>query len=433
MQVSASTVAVLGLLLFVVLMMLKLPVSFSLFIAGFAGILYLSPSPEAAFNMLASNVWGQMASYAFSVIPFYIFMGEIVFRTGISQTIFDAAYKWVGRFRGGLASTTILACAGFASISGSTSATAATIGTIALPELRKYKYSETLSTGSIAAGGTLGTIIPPSTVLIVIAFLTQQSIGELFVASVIPGLLLAVLMIGVIAYLIWRHPDYGPPSEQRFTFKEKIVSTLAVFPIFLLFAFVIGGLFFGWFTPTESGAFGAFGALVITWAMRRLTWERFKTAVVSTLKTSAMIMMLIISAVIFGKFLTMTRLSFVLVDFINGLNVSPLVILLIVIIIFVIGGAIMDAMGFLMIAVPIFFPVITNLGYDPVWFGVLVCVLTSMGAITPPIGLNVFVVKGLSPTTPLTTVFKGANYFLAAYAVFIALCIMFPQIITFVL
>lgn len=430
---SASTVAILGLILLAVLMLLKLPVSFALFIAGFAGVWYLSPQPSAAFNMLVSNVWNEFASYALSVIPFYILMGEIMFRSGVSQTIFDAAYKWIGRFRGGLASTTVLACAGFAAISGSTSATAATIGTIALPELKKYKYNEMLSTGSIAAGGTLGTIIPPSTVLIVIALLTQQSISELFVASIFPGIFLALLMVGVVIFITWRNPDYGPPSEQKFSLREKIVSTLQVFPIILLFAFVIGGLFLGWFTPTESGAFGAFGALVITLAMRRLTWERFKLSVISTLKTSAMIMLLITSAVIFGKFLTMTRLSFILTDYINALNISDILILAIIIIIFAIGGAIMDAMGFLMIALPVFFPVVMSLGYDPVWFGVMISVITSMGAITPPIGLNVFVVQGLNPSTPLTTVFKGSNYFLAAYIVFIIIFIMFPGLITFVL
>lgn len=430
---SPSTIALMGLLLLAILVFLKMPISFSLFVVGFIGLLFLSPNPNATFDLLTSNVWTEFSNYSLSVIPLYIFMGEIVFRAGISRHIFDAAYKWIGHFRGGMAATTILASAGFASISGSNSATAATIGTIALPELKKYKYNETLSTGAIATGGTLGTIIPPSTVLIVIAILTQQSIGDLFIASIFPGILLVGLMLLVVMMLCLKNPDYGPPSTEKFTMKERFAATLKVTPIFALFAFVIGGLFFGWFSPTESGAFGAFGAIIITLLMRRLTWEKFKTALVSSLKTSAMIMMLMVGAIIFGRFLTMSRLSFVLSDFIHSLQISTIFIVLIIILIFAIGGALMDAMGFLMIMLPVFFPILVSFGYDPVWIGIMFCVITSMGAITPPIGLNVFVVKGLTPDTSLMTIFRGTGYFLLAYVMFVAIFVTFPQLITFVL
>ncbi|MBM4760960.1 TRAP transporter large permease [Bacillus sp. B15-48] len=430
---NPSTIALLALVLLAILIMLRMPISFSMFIVGFLGLMILSPQPEAAFRLLSSNVWTEFSNYSLSVIPLYIFMGEIVFRAGISQYIFDAAYKWIGRFRGGMAATTILASAGFASISGSNSATAATIGTIALPELKKYKYHETLSTGAIATGGTLGTIIPPSTVLIVIAILTQQSIGDLFLASILPAVVLVGLMLLVVFLICWRKPDYGPPSTEKFTMKDRLTSTLRVAPIFALFAFVIGGLFLGWFSPTESGAFGAFGAIVITLLMRKLTWAKFKGALVSTLKTSAMIMMLMVGAIIFGRFLTMARLSFTISDFINSLQVSSIIIMLIIILIFVVGGALMDAMGFLMIAIPVFFPIVTGLGYDPVWFGIMMCVITSMGAITPPIGLNVFVVHGLTPGTSLFTIFRGTSLFLIAYILFIAIFVAFPQLMTIAL
>lgn len=428
---DAGTIAIIGVIVLFLLMFLKMPISFAMFIVGFVGIYLLLP-PDAAFNLLSSNIWSQFSSYSLSIIPLYAFMGELVFRSGISRNIFEAAYRWIGHFRGGMLITTVLASAGFSSICGSNSATAATMGTIALPELKKMKYDEALSTGTVATGGTLGIIIPPSNVLILLAILTTQSIGDLFVASIIPGILLVLLMIGVIVFLCWRNPELGPPAE-RFTFKQRMEATYGIIPIFALFAFVIGGLYFGLFTPTESGAFGAFGALVITLLMRRLSWNAFKEAVVGTLKTTAMIMMLVVGAVIFGRFLTTARLSFLISDFINSLAVPAVVVLAIIILIYIIGGALMDALGFLMVSIPVFYPIIQQLGYDPVWFCVLICILTSLGAITPPVGLNVFVVKGLNPNYKVMTIFKGASYFLISYVIFLALYIIFPEISLFLI
>lgn len=428
---DSGTIALIGIILLFVLMFLKMPISFAMFIVGFLGLFFLLP-PNAAFNLLSSNIWSQFASYSLSVIPFYVLMGEIVYRSGISKNIFEAAYRWIGHFRGGMLITTILASAGFSSICGSNSATAATMGTIALPELKKMKYDENLSTGTVATGGTLGIIIPPSTVLILLALLTQQSIGSLFIASIIPAILLVGLMIAVIVFMCWRKPELGPPAE-RFTMKERFQATFGIIPIFALFAFVIGGLYLGLFTPTESGAFGAFGAIVITLIMRKLTWNAFKSAIVATLKNSAMIMMLVVGAVIFGRFLTTARLSFMISDFINSLAVPAVVILAIIILIYVIGGALMDALGFLMVSIPVFYPIIEQIGYDPVWFCVLICILTSMGAITPPVGLNVFVVKGLNPNYDVISIFKGASYFLVAFFIFIVLYIAFPGIALFLI
>lgn len=420
-----------GVIALCLLMALNMPIAFAMFLVGIGGLFLLLP-PDAVFNMLSSNVWKEISSYSLSVIPLYIFMGEIVFRAGISQYIFDAAYKWIGHLRGGMAITTILASAGFASICGSNSATTATVGTIALPELNKYKYNIALSTGSIATGGTLGVIIPPSTVLIVIGIFTQQSISDLFVASIIPGLTLVLLMILVVLFLCLKNPDYGPPAA-KFTWGERFRSLTGVIPIFALFAFVIGGMYMGWFTPTESGAYGAFGAIVITLLMRRLTWDAFKSALVSTLRTSAMVMLLVISAVIFGRFLTVTRMPYEIADFIGSLSVSPTLLLLAIILVFVIGGSLMDSMGFLIIALPVFYPSLIAMGYDPVWIGVMLCVVTSMGAITPPVGVNVFVIQGLSPGTSVITIFKGVAYFLLAYAAFLVLLIAFPDIVLFLI
>ncbi len=424
---NPSLISFIGLLVLFALMFLRIPISFAMFIVGFAGLLCLLPS-AAVFNLLTANVWNEFSSYSLSVIPLYILMGEIVFRSGISKNIFDAAYKWIGHFKGGMAATTILASAGFAAICGSNSATAATMSTMALPELKKYKYNEMLSTGSIATGGTLGIIIPPSTVLIIIGIFTQQSISTLFIASIIPGLLLVLLMILVIVYLCYRHPEYGPAGTKS-TWAERIKALVGVLPILLLFVFVIGGLYAGWFTPTESGAFGAFGAIVITLLMRKLTWEDFRAAIISTLRTSAMVMMLVVGAILFGRFLTVTRLPMIVADYVTALPLPSTMLLLIIVVVFIVGGSLMDALGFLIIAIPVFYPTLLTLGYDPIWIGVMLCVITSMGAITPPIGVNVFVVQGMSPSTSMVTVFKGASYFLLAYAAFIALAILFPWII----
>lgn len=428
---SPTLIAVLGIVLLFVLMLLKMPISFSMFVVGFIG-LYMMTSSKAAIGVLTADLWIQLSSYSLSVIPLFILMGEIVFRTGITEKLFQSAYKWVGHFKGGMASTTIVASAGFAAISGSNSATAATMGTMALPELKKYKYDDKLSTGSVAGGGTLGIIIPPSTVLIVIALQTEQSIKDLFLASVIPGILLTVLFLLTVIYICQRNPELGPAGPKA-SLKERFLSLTGVIPILLLFVFVIGGLFIGWFTPTESGAFGAFGALIIALVMRKLTWKNLVVATSSTLRSSAMVMMLIVGAMLFGRFLTITRLPYNVADWVGSLNVASVFILVAILFIYLIGGALMDAMGFLIISLPIFYPVAMTLGYDPVWFAVILCMVTSMGAITPPVGVNVFVVKGLRKEVPVEKIFMGIVPYVVAYVICIAILTIFPQIVLFVL
>lgn len=428
---SQLTIAIIGLIALFALMLLRMPISFSMFIVGFIGIMVVA-STDAAFNVLTAELWNQFSSYTLTVIPLYIFMGEIVFRAGVTENLFKAAYKWVGHLKGGMAWTVILASAGFAAICGSNAATAATMGTMALPELKKYNYKDWLSTGSVAAGGTLGIIIPPSTVLLVIALQAELSVRQLFVASIIPGLLLTGLFLLMIVYLCQRNPEIGPAGP-KVGMKEKLQSISGVIPILFLFVFVIGGLFLGWFTPTESGAYGAFGALVIALLMKKMTWDKFRLAVSGTLRSSAMVITLIVGAMVYGRFLTITRLPYEVADWTKTLDVAPIVILLVILLIYVIGGSLMDALGFLIIALPIFYPTVISLGYDPVWFAVILCIVTSMGAITPPVGVNVFVVKGISPETNIASIFKGSNYFLVAYVICIALLIAFPQIITFLI
>ncbi len=421
--------ALVGIAILLLLFFLRMPISFAMFIVGFLGLL-MYVSSDAAFQMVVTDIWSQFSSYTLGVIPLYILMGEIVFRTGISEKLFEAAYRWIGHIRGGMAGTTIVASAGFGTICGSNSATAATIGTLALPELKKYNYHEALRTGSIAAGGTLGVIIPPSTVLIVMAIQTQQSVRDLFVASLIPGLMLTLLMILTVIYICQKNPEYGPPGE-AFSLQEKLHSLLSVIPIIMLFLFVIGGLYLGLFTPTESGAFGAFGALLLSLVMKKLTWEKFYSAVGSALRSSAMVLMLIVGAMVFSRFITMTRLPIIVSEWIATLAVPTTLILIAILLIYVIGGAIMDALGFLILSIPIFFPTVIQLGYDPLWFAIVLCIVTSLGAITPPVGVNVFVVKGLAPDTSVTTIFRGATWFIVSYVLLVALLITFPEIVLF--
>lgn len=427
---SLVTMALIGLAVLFLLMIFRMPISTSMFVVGFLGLLVVA-SPRAAFSVLTADLWNQFSSYTMSVIPLYILMGEIIFRTGVNQSLFNAAYRWVGQLKGGMAATVVIGSAGFAAICGSNSATAAAIGTMALPELKKFNYDEALSTGTVAAGGTLGIIIPPSTVLLVIALQTEQSVRQLFVASVIPGIILTLLFLGTVFYLCRRNPDLGPAGP-RVSFKEKLASLPGLIPTLLLFVFVIGGLFLGWFTPTESGAFGAFGAMVIALAMGKLNMKNLQEALFGALKSATMVITLVVGAMVFSRFLAITRLPYEVADWANSLQVAPIFILLAILVIYLIGGSLMDALGFLIISIPIFYPTIISLGYDPIWFAVVLCIVTSAGAVTPPVGVTVFVTKGLAPDVPVMKIFKGACIYLAGYALLISLLIAFPRIVTFV-
>lgn len=426
---SLVTAAFLGLLGLFGLLFLGMPISLAMFVVGFLGLLAVA-SPAAAFSVLTGDLWNQFSSYSMSVIPLYILMGEVIFRTGVNENLFRAAARWVGHLRGGLAATVVLASAGFAAICGSNSATAASMGTMALPELRKFKYDQGLSTGTVAAGGTLGVIIPPSTVLLVIALQTEQSIRHLFVASVIPGIMLTLLFLGIVLYLCGRNPSLGPAGP-RATWGERLASLPLVLPTLLLFAFVLGGLFLGWFTPTESGAFGSFGAMILALALGRLNPKNLGEALLGTVRSSTMVITLIVGAMVFGRFLAITRLPYEVAAWAASLPLPPVLILAGILLIYLVGGCLMDALGFLIISIPIFFPALTQLGYDPVWLAVVLCIVTSAGAITPPVGVTVYVVKGLMPEVPLMSIFKGASFFLLGYAALLLLLVAFPQLATF--
>jgi len=424
-----NTVAILGLVAMFLLMLLGMPISFAMLLAGVLGNAYLL-SVSAAAHLLATNVWAQFASYGLSVIPLFVLMGQFAFRAGITERLYDAAYKWVGRFPGGLAATTIAACAGFSAICGSNSATSATMGTISLPEMRRYKYDRALSTGAVAIGGTLGVVIPPSVVLIVIAVQTEQSITRLFIAGIVPGLLLTGLLLATVLGLCMRNPALGPPGPAT-SFRQKLASLSGVVETLLLFGLVIGGLYLGWFTPTEAGAAGAFGALMIGVARRRLSVKGLILSLGETLRISSMVVLLITGAVLFGRFLTITRLPFELAEWAASLPVPRAVILTVVLLIYVVGGCLMDALGFLVVTVPIFYPLAEALGYDPVWYTVVLTVVTTLGAVTPPVGVNVFIVSGLAPDVPIHTIFRGVSYFLVSYVLCIALMWAIPETVLY--
>jgi tripartite ATP-independent transporter DctM subunit len=402
-----------------------MPVSFAMILAGFLGNAYMI-STDAAIYMLTTNVWGQLSSYGLSVIPLFVFMGQLAYHSGITERLYNAAYKWVGRLPGGLAGTTILSSAGFASICGSNSATSATMGTIALPEMKRYHYDQALSTGSVAIGGTLGVVIPPSVVLIIIAVQTEQSITQLFLASIVPGLFLTGLFLATVFIICLKNPGLGPPGP-RTAMREKLISLTGAVEALILFLLVIGGLYAGWFTPTEAGAAGSFGACLIGLARRKLSKKEFVNAIAETIRISAMVVLLITGAVIFGRFLTVTRLPFELADWASSLNVPREAILLIVLLIYLIGGCLVDALGFLVVTIPIFYPLAKALGFDPIWYTVVITLVTTMGAVTPPVGVNVYIVSGLAPDIPIGTIFRGVSIFLIAYVICLILLIIFPQ------
>jgi tripartite ATP-independent transporter DctM subunit len=426
---NPATAGIIGIGLLVALFLLRMPVAFAMALVGLLGFASLS-SPEAALNLLGLDIFDSFSSYPLSVIPMFILMGTFAFASGISQRLYKTAYAWIGHRRGGLTVATVFACAGFGAICGSSTATAATMGKIALPEMKKYKYDDTLATGTVAAAGTLGILIPPSTVLIVYGILTEQSIGKLFVAGILPGVLLSIFFAATVAFLCWRNPSIGPPGAPT-SWKEKLKTLTGIIEALLLFLLAIGGLFLGWFSPTQAGAIGAGGALLIGLARRQLSWRTFIEASREGLRTSCMVIFIITGAVIFGHFMAVSRIPFILADWLGGLPIHPMAVMAVIVFIYFLGGFFMDAMGLIVVTVPIFFPLVEKLGFDPIWFGVIIVLVGEMGVITPPVGVNVFVIKGIAPDIPLYRIFRGILPFLLALIIFTILIIIFPQIATF--
>jgi len=426
---SATVVGILGVVvLILVLFLLGTSVGFAMAIVGFLGFAHLV-SFDAALNMVGTTLWSTFSKYGLTVIPLFILMGQVAFHSGVNARLYNAAYHWIGHIRGGLAMATVAACAAFSAICGSNTATAATMTTVALPQMKKYRYHPMLSVGAVASGSTLGVVIPPSVVLIIIGLSTEQSIAELFYGGIGAGLVLTALLIATVYVLCLFFPHWGPAGGKS-TWRERIVSLSGAFEMITLFLLVILGLYFGLFTPTEAGAAGAFLAILIAVARRKLSIKSFIAALKDTLRASCMVITIVAGAVIFGKFLTVTRIPNELAGWVAELPVPPTVILLIVFAMYILGGAVMDALALLMITIPIFFPLADRLGCDPIWFGVTITLITTLGAITPPVGATTYVVGGMSKDIPLKDVFKGVSFFIPAYVVCIGLLMLFPKLVT---
>ena len=426
---SPETTGIAGIALLLFLFLLRMPVAFAMAFVGLAGFAYLS-SLESALTLLAQDIFETLSSYPLSVIPLFILMGSFAFASGISQRLYSTCYTWVGHLRGGLTVATVLACSGFAAICGSTAATAATMGKIALPEMKKYGYDDMLATGTVAAAGTLGILIPPSTVLIVYGILTEESIGKLFVAGIVPGVILSLFFVATVILLCLRNPEIGPPGPST-TWNQKMRAITGIIEAILLFLLTIGGLFLGWFSPTQAGAIGASGALLIGIIRRRLELKIAIQAAKDGLRTACTVLFIITGATVFGHFMAISNIPFVLADWVGNLPLPPMAVMGVMIFIYFIGGFFMDSMALIVVTIPIFFPIVMRLGLDPIWFGVMIVLVGEMGVITPPVGVNVFVIKGIAPDIPLYKIFRGILPFLMALIVLTILLMIFPEVVTF--
>lgn len=407
-----------------------MPMAFSMALVGFVGYAIIV-SPSAALSLLPRDVFEQFASYPLSVIPMFVMMGTYAFASGIGKKLYDAAYVILGRLSGGLAIASVVASTIFGAVCGSTSATTATIGKVALPEMKKRGYEDVFATSTVATAGGLGIMIPPSTSFVVYGLLTQQSIGKLYIAGIIPGIIIAALFIGSILLWCKIKPNAGPPGEST-TWKQKGSSLIGVIDALVLFFITMGGLFAGFFTPTQAGAIGSVGAIIIGLITRELTWKRFIDATVDGLRISCMIMLLIAGATVFSHFITRTTMPYELVNWVGSLSLSPVLVMILIILFYFVLGTFLDAMACIVLVIPIIYPIVLNLGYDLVWFGVIVTLLSMIAVVSPPDGVNVYVVKGISRDVPIDRIFKGTIPYLIPFVVAAAIFVAFPSIITFI-
>jgi len=431
--VTPVEIGVLGCVVLVILLAGSMPVAFAMAIVGFVGFAAVV-SPHAAVSMVTSELYDTFAKHSLTVIPLFILMGQVAFHCGISRRLFNTAYHWFGPLPGGLAMATIGACTAFGAICGSGPATAATMSLVALPEMKRYGYSMELACGTVASGGTLGMMIPPSVVFIVYGVMTEQSIGKLFISGILPGLLTAALFILLIYFNCKRRPDFGPRAPST-AWTAKFKSLLGVSETLLLFFLVMGGMFKGFFTPTEGAAVGAGGTILIALFRRQLTIKMLWRACQETMRTSLMVMIIVAGAMIFGKFLAVTHLTSELATWLGGLPLPAWTIIALIIAFYVIAGCFVDALALILLTVPIFRPIVENLypGQGSmllIWFGVIIVLVTQIGTITPPVGVCAYVVGGIERDVSLQTVFKGCMPFVASLVIATVLCVAFPQICT---
>lgn len=424
---SPNTLAALGFASAFALMALRVPIGLALAAVGVAGFA-MSATSLAAFKLLALTPMETAADLNFAVVPLFVVMGALARESGISAELFRATTAWVGRIRGGLGMATIAACAGFAAICGSSVATAATMGRISLPEMKAQGYDPRYATATVAAGGTLGVLIPPSVPFILYGFVTETDIGKLFVAGIMPGVVAALLYIAVVMYIAFSRPGSMPASALHLTLREKLRATKGVVPAACIFLFVIGGIYGGLFTPTEAAGAGAAATLVVALLQRRLSWSKFTFAFVESIRVSASLFLILIGAVLFGQFLVVTGAPQAIAEYLRALPLPPMGTISVILFGFVILGCFLDTIAMILIFVPIVFPAVRALGFDPVWFGVLIVMVCEVGLITPPYGMNVFVINGIARDVPLTSIFRGVLPFITVDLFRIVLVMLVPAI-----
>lgn len=426
---SPIEVGIIGWVIFLILLFTGIPIAVAMALVGFLGFSYLV-SVQGALSLMGLESFLNVNSYNLSVIPLFVIMGAFAFASGLGRDFFSSLYTWIGRARGGLAIATIAACACFAALCGSSPATAATMGAVAWPEMQRFKYDARLAAGSLAAGGTLGILIPPSIIFIIYGIMTQQSIGKLYMAGILPGILLTGLFIASIYINTRLNPGLGPPGPKT-SFKEKVEASKGFVGGFIIFLLVMGGFFIGWFTPSEAGAAGASGVLVLGLIRRKFTRQGFIDALVDSTETTAMIFFIIIGAMIFARFICVTQIPSELSNYLGSLPVSSTVIMTFIIVMYLILGCIMDSLAMILLTVPVIYPIVLKLGFDPIWFGVVTVVVVEAGLITPPVGLNVYIIKGIAKDVPLWQIFQGIVPFFLAILILLIILLAFPQIALF--
>ena len=418
--------ALIGFVAIFAMALLRVPLAFAMGLVGIGGIAF-TRGWDPALASVAQVVYETGFAYTLSVIPLFILMGNFVARAGLAHELFEAAYAFIGHFRGGLAHATVAACAGFGAICGSSIATAATMSKVAYPSMKKLGYSDSLSTGVMAAGGTLGIMIPPSTIMVIYGIITETNIGKLFAAGVIPGLLTAALLMCAIWLMMLHDPEHAPPGE-RTSWPNRWKALRGIWGVALLVVVVLGGIYGGFFTATEGAGFGASGAFLFALARGRLTWKVLFQVLVESARTTAMLFTLLIAATIFANFVNFTSMPGDLKEWITHLGLSPIMIITAMMFIYVVLGTVMEELTMVLLTIPLFFPIVTSLGFDPVWFGVLIVMIVQIGLISPPVGMNLFVLNSLLPNVGLGNIFKGCWPFVLVMIVVLGLLIAFPQL-----
>ncbi|MEP0942426.1 MAG: TRAP transporter large permease [Rhizobiaceae bacterium] len=445
-MMSMTLIGLFGLIALFLLLALRMPVALSMLGVGFIGTVIANANKFMLIGMGADQAWARGWKIAYSnlagetfeaasnfnllVIPMFVLMGNLAGASGMSKDLFVAAYRWMGHMRGGLASATIAACAGFAALSGSSLASAVTMGRVALPEMKRYKYDDGLATGSVAAGGTLGFLIPPSGGMIIYAVLTEQSIGRLFMAGIIPGIILTFLFIGAIYLVVRRRPEAGPQGE-RSSREDRLASLWNAVPIIAVVLITIGGMYTGFFTPVEASSVGAFLTFLVAAMRRSLSLGKIRSVILETMSATSTVFLIIIGAFVFIPFMSLTELPGQLVTFLTSLPIGTVGVLMVIILTYLFLGMFLEGIAMLVLTIPVVIPIAIGLQWDLIWFGIIMVIVLEMGMISPPVGINVFVVKSIAPDVPMGTIFRGIWPFWFAMAAMIGLLILFPQIAIF--